>query len=140
MTVLSSVPANVLCRLLKRMVELIWEEFGVLRSASGRVTMAELDATAAQLQADARLDDLRHIIHDFTGATEILVSQDDIDFMALRASIALQKNMRVKIAFVGDHPVVHALIHAFNVDGVSNHRCQRFDTLAEARAYTSLPA
>ena len=45
-----------------------------------------------------------------------------------------------KIAFVGDHPVVHALIHAFNVDGVSNHRCQRFDTLAEARAYTSLPA
>lgn len=102
--------------------------------------MAELDATAAQLQSDARLDDLCYIIHDFTAATVFVVSQEDIDYMALRASIALQKNPRVKIAFVGDHPVVHALIHAFNVDGVSQHRCRRFDTVDEARIYVAVPA
>lgn len=118
------------------MVELIWEESGVLRRMTGHVTLDELDSSASQLQGDARVDDLRFIIHDFTGASDVDVSEGDIEFMAVRASIALLKNPRVKIAFVGNHPVVLALIDAFNNLGSSAHRCHRFDTMEAARRFT----
>ncbi|MBX9962008.1 MAG: hypothetical protein K2Y35_03070 [Burkholderiales bacterium] len=88
-----------------------------------------------ELQSSARLDDLRFIIHDFNAATEVIVSQIDIEFMAVRASIAPLRNPKAKIACVGNHPVVHALIAAVDNLGPSPHRCHRFDTLDEAREF-----
>ena len=117
------------------MVELIWENAGVLRRLSGRVTKEELDSSAIRLQASERIDLLRYVIHDFSEATEVLVSQDDIEFMAVRASVALIRNLGVKIAFVGTHPVIDALIAAFNDRGISPHRCHHFGTLEEARRF-----
>lgn len=122
------------------MVELNWEEYGVMRRLLGRVTGEELDASAIKLQEHDRIDELRFIIHDFSEATEVLVSQDDIEFMAVRASVALTKNPKVRIAFVGDHPVAKALITAFNEQGISTHRCQLCETLAAARSYVGADA
>lgn len=120
------------------MTELIWEAMGLVRRMSGVVTSDELDASAIELQADERIDSVRYIIHDFTAATEVLVSQDHIEFMAARAGVALQRNYRVKIAFVGDHPVVHALIESFHCMSSTSRRCHRFDTLQEARAFVAV--
>lgn len=117
------------------MVELIWENHGLVRRMTGYVTGEELDASARALQGDERLDRLRYIIHDFSGATDIAVTQDEIEFMAVRASVALRSNPAIRIAFVGNHAVVLALIEAFNTSGQSPHRCNRFDTLAEARDF-----
>jgi hypothetical protein len=119
------------------MVELIWEDSGVLRRMTGHVTSAELDSSASDLQGNARVDHLRYIIHDFTAATDVVVSQSDIEFMAVRASIALLRNPKVRIAFVGNQPVVRALIDAFENLGPSPHRCHRFDTIEAARAFTA---
>ena len=119
------------------MIDLLWEDSGVLRKMAGHVSMADLDSSAVRLQNDARVDDLRYIIHDFTAVSDVDVSQDDIDFMAVRASVALAKNPRVKIAFVGNHPVVHALVDAFLGLGGSNHRCDRFDSLEAARRFVA---
>ena len=118
------------------MVELVWEPHGVVRRLSGVVGMQELDESAKQLQGNARTDDLRYIIHDFSACTDVVVPQSYLEFMAIRASFALQRNSGVKIAFVGNHPSVHALMDAFNNHGISQHRCHRFDTLAEARQFT----
>jgi|GEM_PF-4998643 len=105
-------------------------------------TVAEMEVRAARFRPEAdrglhRLGDssLRYIIHDFSTATEVIVPQIDIEFMAVRASVALLWNPKVKIAFVGNHPVVHALIDAFDNLGPSPHRCHRFDALDEARAF-----
>lgn len=122
------------------MVELIWEPFGVVRRLSGVVESEELDASAKKIQGHERTDDLYYIIHDFTGCSDVLVSANDIRFMAVRATVALQRNERVKIAFVGTHPVVHALIDAFNSHARTKLRCNRFDTLEEARRYTVVPS
>lgn len=121
------------------MVELIWEPFGVVRRLSGVVDTEELDASARKIQGNERTDDLYYIIHDFTACSDIVVSESDIKYMAVRATIALQRNQRVKIAFVGTHPVVHALIDAFNSHARTQLRCRRFDTLEEARRYTAPP-
>ena len=32
----------------------------------------------------------------------------------MRAVVALERNVVIRIAFVGDHPVIHKLIEAFN--------------------------
>ncbi len=118
------------------MVELIWEEHGVVRRLSGLVTNEELDSSAQQLQGNERVDDLCYVIHDFSACTDIQVRHIDIQFMAVRASAALMRNRKVRIAFVGNHPVIHALIDTFNTKGISAHRCHRFDTMDEARAFT----
>lgn len=117
------------------MVELLWEDFGVVRRLSGVVTRDELDSSAIRLQASERVDVLHYIIHDFSEATEVLVSRDEVEFMAVRASVALLRNLRVKIAFVGDQPVIRALIEAFDTKGVSPLRCHQFDTLDAARRF-----
>jgi hypothetical protein len=49
--------------------------------------------------------------------------------------VALQKNLCVRIALVGTHPAVHALVMADKEPGLSTHRCQGLDTLAAAHAH-----
>lgn len=120
------------------MVELIWEQHGVVRRLWGPVGDEELDSSAIALQANEHIDNLRHIIHDFSGVTQIEIPQHKLEFMAVRASVALNRNPVVKIAFVGNHPVVNQLIDAFNNKGISSLRCHRFDTLEEARAFVSV--
>ena len=117
------------------MVEIQWEEHGLVRIVSGTVDVAEMDRSAREIQGHSRLDDMRYNIHDFTGLSEARLPDEDIEFMAARASVSLLNNPRIKIAFVGQHPVVFKLMAAFNNSGCSEHRVRRFDTLEEARRY-----
>ena len=119
------------------MVELIWEERGLLRRMSGTVSREELDSSAQELQSSERTDSLRYIIHDFSACSAIELDDDDAEFMAVRAGIALLRNTRVKIAFVGEQPLVHQLIAAFNGSGISKLRCHHFDSLEAARRFTA---
>lgn len=117
------------------MVELIWEARGVTRSVAGVVTAQELDSSALQIQGDERIDDLRYLIQDFVAIDDAIVSVDEIEIMAYRGSVALRNNFRIKIAFVGNHPVVHQMIDAFNHSGCSRHKAYRFDNLKDARSF-----
>lgn len=117
------------------MVEIIWEEFGVVRKMSGAISTEEMDVSALKIQAHPQFDDMRYTIHDFSDVTEAFLDEDDIEFMATRGSISVQRNTRLRIAFVGSHPVVIALMNAFNNCGCSAHRIRRFDTLDDARRY-----
>lgn len=118
------------------MVEVLWEKSGLLRRLTGLVTGSELDASAQQMQGHEHIDVMGYIIHDFSGVTDIVVSDDDIEFMAVRACFALQRNPKVKIAFVGRHPVLHKLMAAFNDSGCSRHKVCHFETLDQAREYS----
>ena len=104
---LSTLPAHVIGLMLKGrgLVEVEWEGSGVVRRLSGVVTIDDLDVSAAQIQGDERIDRLRYGIHDFRDAIDIDVLDDDIEFMAMRAVVALERNVVIRIAFVGDHPV-----------------------------------
>lgn len=97
--------------------------------------MSELDSSAQKIQSDARIDQMRYNIHDFTAVTKFLLTETDIEFLAARANAALLRNPRLKIAFVGNDPVVYHLMEVFNSVGCANARVVRFDTLKDARAY-----
>ena len=119
------------------MVELIWDDHGLVRRMTGVVNADQLDQSAKTLQGDARIDDLRYIIHDFSACTDVTLSADDIENMAVRACFALKKNPRVKIAFVSKHPSVHALAHAFNNAGISKHYSSIFDSIESAKKFVA---
>ena len=137
---LSTLPAHVIGLMLKGrgLVEVEWEGSGVVRRLSGVVTIDDLDVSAAQIQGDERIDRLRYGIHDFRDATDIDVLDDDIEFMAMRAVVALESNVVIRIAFVGDQPVVHKLIEAFTRLGCGRVPCRRFDSMAAARCFATL--
>ena len=99
------------------------------------ITAEEMDESAKQLQSHPQLDEMLYGIHDFTGVTDALLEEEDIHFLAIRASVSLQRSNRFRIAFVGMHPVVSALIDAFNGSMYAKHRIQRFETLQDARKF-----
>ena len=117
------------------MVDIVFEARGLVRTLSGFVSLEEMDASAQKIQGHPLLDDMQYNIHDFTGVTGDDLEEDDIAFMAVRAALSVQRNPRLRIAFVGQHPVAHKLMNAFNDSGCTRHQVQRFDTLAEARRY-----
>ena len=120
------------------MVEIVWETHGVVRKLSGRITAAEMDASAKEIQSSARLDDLRYNIHDFSAVTEALLPDEEIEFMGARARFALSRNSKIKMAFVGNQEIVYRLMNAFNCcTGDSKTRVFRFDTIEDARKYVS---
>lgn len=119
------------------MVRIAWEEYGLIRTMSGSVSVTEMDSSAQEIQGHARLDEMRYNIHDFTAATEVTLLEADIEFMAVRASVSVLRNPRLKIAFVGNHHIVHKLMDAFNNLGCAPNRVVRFDTLEEAREYVA---
>lgn len=119
------------------MVELSWEESGVIRTLSGPVTAAELDASAIAIQESEYLDEMRYNIHDFSAVSEVFMSDSDVEYMAARAAVSIQRNQRLRIAFVGNHNIVGRLMNAFNNNGYSHHRVHRFDTLEAARDFAA---
>jgi hypothetical protein len=120
------------------LVEVEWDGSGVIRRLSGLVTIEDLDVSAARIQGDERIDRLRYAIHDFSAAIDIDVLDDDIEFMAMRAVVALERNAVIRIAFVGDHPVIHKLIEVFNRFGRGRVPCRRFDSMGAARCFATL--
>ncbi|MCG2578191.1 hypothetical protein LZ012_14440 [Dechloromonas sp. XY25] len=120
------------------MVEIIWEEFGLVRKMAGTITTAEMDESAVAIQGNSRLDEMRYNIHDFLAVTQSQLSESDIEFMAARASVSVQRNPKLRIAFVGSHPAVFQLMDAFNNCGLAKHRVMRFNSMEEARRYVEL--
>lgn len=119
------------------MVEIEWEEKGLVRKFSGVITTDEIDSSAIKIQASPRLDDMTYNIHDFTDVSEAQVDDEYIRFMATRAAFSLSRNPRIKLAFVGNHPVLYKMMNAFNSSGVGKHRVMHFDSMEEARQYAS---
>lgn len=119
------------------MVTITLEPQGLTRTLSGVVSMDELDASALTIQGHPDLDEMKYNIHDFTAVEDAHVSDADIDFMAARANVSVKRNPRLKLIFVGNHPLLFRMMNAFNAVGYSPNRVVRFDTLSEARAYVS---
>lgn len=119
------------------MIDIVWEQSGLVRRISGTVDVEAMDASAIAIQSHPRIDEMLYNIHDFSSLVEARLPDGDIEYMAARASASLRRNPRIRIAFVGTHPVVFRLMDAFNASACSPHRVARFDTLDEARRYAS---
>lgn len=120
------------------MVEIIWGDRGVIRRVRGSVRLWELDASAMQIEGSPNFDNIRFVIHDFSECDEFRVTQDEIDIMTARASVAFERHRQFRVAFVGRHPMVQRFVDSFVELAITEHPCRRFDTLSQAQQFIAL--
>lgn len=80
--------------------ELIWEPDGVLKRFSGQVTADEYVWSVTQAQSDARFDEMRYIINDFSAASASAVSERCLTEVAALNFGAHASNPNSRIVFV----------------------------------------
>ncbi len=119
------------------MVEIIWEPRGVIRHFFGDVTEREVDESAIRIQAHSEFDDKIYIINDFRDCTSLTISQEAIDLLAIRASVANQRKARFRSVIVGDLPAVKAMAKKIHEAGLYGRPFGRVDTMEEARVFVS---
>ena len=94
-------------------VALQWEPHGVVRTLSGTVEIEEYMDSVASLQNDARFDELRFIVEDFSDCTMQHVSEADMEMVLANAIGAAYSNPYIRIAAVAVEPQARHLIQLF---------------------------
>ena len=79
-------------------VALQWESRGVVREFVGTVEFEEYMHSVALLQNDARFDDLRYIIEDFSACVMLHVSESDMEMVIANAIGAAFSNPHIRIS------------------------------------------
>jgi hypothetical protein len=117
------------------MVEVIWEDHGVVRQFSGKVGDREFIQSSIEIQADPRFDNLGYVIQDFSRCTELAVDDDTIEEGVARASIALLSKLHFRVAFVGTLPGLRDLTAKMANSSFCPPHLRTFETMEDARIF-----
>ena len=112
-----------------------WEQSGVYRAFFDRADCDEFMQSLKEVHGDARFDDIRYVINDFTACTEIVFDAEAIREMSAMDMAASVSNPRIRIAIVGASEFVKAGIEAYMAKGLSPYPIQLFASLDEARRW-----
>jgi len=122
----------------KKLIELQWEEFGVVRSFSGVATTEEIESSAALIQNDPRFPSVHYVVHDFSNCTAIQLDTRTRDKLIAQAAVATMWHPRFISAYVGDLPEVAELVSYIKATQVFDWPMEVHATLADARTFISL--
>ena len=115
-------------------MQLIWEDEGVIRRFSGRVTVEDIRQSLQQVHADRRFAKLRYSINDFLGAEpDIAVSKAALADAALRTILASTTNPAVLVAIVATQAQVLALAEFYTSPSYMPYKARVFQTVEQAR-------
>lgn len=114
-----------------------WENRGVLKRFWGHLSGAELAASATEVAANPRFDDLRYIINDFLG----IDGHSGLDAEAIEAIAAVRygsmaTNPRIRVVFVANEPLRRELAEAMQRWPLKgSHETVAFDSVEQAREW-----
>lgn len=113
-----------------------WEQRGVYRVFSGKITGEEILEAVQKVEADARFDKIKYVINNFLDVTEIDVSPKDIKIIAAIDTAAALSNSDIKIAQLATDPQIAALNVLYSeAAGSSPYPTKVFHTLEDARKW-----
>ena len=113
-----------------------WEQHGVYRIFSGKITGQEVLQSVQEVESDNRFDNIRYVINNFLDVTEIGVSPKDIKIIAAIDTAAALTNPDIKIAQIATDPQIKALNILYSeVTGNSPYPTQVFSNLEDARKW-----
>jgi len=113
---------------------LVWEPEGVLAIHADTLASGDFLDTVRRIQSDARFDEARYVIHDFSA-----VSGHDIGKATLTELAVLHYGARVsspncRIVFVTVDPLLAAEIRrVLGVGDLTSYQCEVRPTLIDAR-------
>jgi hypothetical protein len=113
--------------------ELIWEPRGVVKRYFGEATDEDLLKSVVEVGADARFDDLRYVINDFSACDAITATSDGIENIAIMDRGASASNPRIRIAVVAIQKEAIALAEAYASFPLNVYPTRIFATLPAAR-------
>lgn len=114
--------------------ELVWEHRGVHKRLSGQVSAAEFQRSVELIQADARFDDIRYVINDFTAVGGHGLDEQHLLELAAIQYGAQASNPQVRVVYVGCDPELARLLRAILIDSQrSAYQVALFETLPQAR-------
>ncbi len=119
-----------------------WEKRGVYRKYDGAISGHDLRLAVREVEGDARFDEIRYVINDFSTVTEQSINKQDIEEIAALDYAAAFSNPYIRLAIVTDDPSIQALAELYVERNDSPYPAQIFSELDSARAwcYKNLPA
>lgn len=110
-----------------------WEEKGLLRRYTDKVSGDEVFDSNLKLHGDVRFDDIHYVINDFSRITDFEVSEVDITKIAIVDNVASKSKPTLKIAIIATLEPLLAWIDMYlRVMQDSPYHCQTFASLEEA--------
>lgn len=117
------------------MFEITWKPDGLMCIFSGVLSGSELNRAFLAIEECAWLDSLRYLILDCDGIYKLNTSDSELEFIATRANVALQRNRLIKIALVRRNSLTSGFVESFNACSYSKAKAINFNTASAARKY-----
>ena len=115
--------------------EIVWEPRGVVKRFFGQLTSNDMMLSVAETEGDARFDDLRFVINDFLGVSDVMSSHRDVEEIAAIDSIAAMTNPRIRVAIVTTLPIVVEMAEGYINSPLNKYPTKMFQTLEDARTW-----
>lgn len=112
-----------------------WEEHGVYWKYSGEVTGEEIISTSTEIYGSPRFDQLRYKLVDFSEATSITISEDEVKRITFQHAASSQTNSRIKNAIVINPNDERTKIFVEILSKHSNWEVKAFSSLEEANQW-----
>lgn len=116
--------------------QLNWEEKGLHKVYLNKTSGREILESNFKLQGDARFDDIRYVINDFTQVAEFELTEDDINIIVSVDDVASRSNAKIKIPIVVTLPSLleWASMYCEKMQD-SPYICGIFSTMEDARVW-----
>jgi len=110
-----------------------WEATGLYRIFTGKINGNEVLGDNLKLQGNARFDDIKYVINDFTQIVDFDFYDLDVQKISINDKVASKSNPYIKIALISAHePLLKWLrSYADSMEG-SIYKCDIFDNTDDA--------
>ena len=115
-----------------------WEDLGLYRIFTNKVTGAEILTSNLELQGDHRFDEITYVLNDFTQIDDFDVTDIDLNKIAVMDDVAAKSNPDIKIAIVATLEPFREWAEIFvELMKDTPFACTLFDSVEDARKWIS---
>ena len=120
------------------MIEIFWEEYGLIRKASGELTLAELEKHFDELSNDVRVETLHYSISDFSDCVSVAFTADELEKIAAMGHKEVIRRVKgFRAAYVVTAPEVRGVIVNYLQQDPVRWPSKIFATIEEAREWAT---
>ncbi len=113
----------------------VWEKRGIYRKYQGFITGLDLLNAVREVEGDARFDQIRYVINDFSEVTEQAISQQDLEEVAALDYAAAFSNPNIRLAVVATDPSITEMASLYSEFSDSPYPTEIFSEIESARAW-----
>lgn len=115
--------------------EIVWEARGACKRFFGHVSDDELMDAVADIEGDARFDELRYVINDFLQVDSFGVTEETVLAISAIDAAAALSNPHIKIAVVATDSQIQTLAELYAASPWNAYPTEIFSTIEAARAW-----